>query len=104
MIRQTLFENIDKRRIYELMNLFLSGQIDAWTFCDEYHICYGLNVDLDTLTESEANAFNKLAIVAGRFSKFEEDLKNYPGTYFTEEELKNKVIETREALQLQNKE
>ena len=94
-----MFEKNDKKRVYELIDLFLSGKIDAWAFCDEYHVCYGLEIDLDTLTESETNAFNGLSIVAGRFSKFEEDHRNYPGTYFTEEELKKKVLETKEKLQ-----
>ncbi|HYC29519.1 MAG TPA: colicin immunity domain-containing protein [Chitinophagaceae bacterium] len=96
-----MFEKIDKRRLYELMDMYLSGQINAWTFCEEYHDCFGLEVDLKTLTKREEDAFTALSTVAGRFSKFEEDFKRYPGVYFTEEQLRQKVIETVELLKSQ---
>lgn len=99
IIIQTSLSKKDKRRIYELIDLFLSGKIDAWNFCDEYHTCYGLTLDLDSLTELEAKVFNELSQVSGRFSKFEEDHRSCPNAFSSEEELKKKVIETKEKLQ-----
>lgn len=94
----TIYEKTDKRRIYELIDLYLSQGINAWTFCSEYHTCYGIEIDLDTLNDAEEKAFKELAIIAGRFSPFEEDHKKYPGTYFTEDELRQKIIETKKIL------
>jgi len=90
-----MYKKTDKRRIYELMEIYLSNEIDAWTFCDEFYYCYDLELDSDILTELEAEVFSELAIVSGRFSKFEEDLKKYPGTYFTEEQLKLKILDSK---------
>lgn len=99
-----MFEKNDKKRVYWLLDQYLAGKIDARTFCDEFYYSYDLEIKRSSLSQLESKIFSNLSIVAGRFSEFEEDHINYPGTYFTEEELKNKVIETREALQLQNKE
>ena len=93
-----MYEKTDKRRIYELMDIYLANQIDAWTFCNEFYYCYDLELDINVLTELEAEVFSELAIVSGRFTKFEEDLKKYPGTYFTEEQLKLKILESKDRL------
>lgn len=97
-----MFQKSDKRRLYWLMDQYLSNKIDAWTFCNEYHDCYDLEVNLDSLTDTEDKAFSELSTIAGRFSNIEEDLKMYPGTYFTEKELKQKVTETKKLLQRRN--
>jgi len=81
------------------MEQYLSGKIDGDTFCNEYYYCYALELDYDTLTDLERDAFRGLSLVSGRFSSIEEDIKKYPGTYFTEEDLRKKVQETREKLQ-----
>lgn len=93
-----MFEKTDKRRIYWVIEQYLSNKIDARTFCDEFHESYDLEVNLSSLTRQESNAFSELSDVAGRFSNIEEDIKQYPGTYFTEKELKAKVIETKKLL------
>jgi hypothetical protein len=93
-----MYEKTDKRRIYQLIDMYLSGQIDAWSFCNDYYYCYDLELDSNTLTELEANVFSELGTVSGRFTNIEEDLKKYPGTYFSEEQLKLKIIEAKEKL------
>ena len=35
-----MYDKTDKRRLYELIDFYLSGEIDAWTFCNEYYYCY----------------------------------------------------------------
>lgn len=93
-----MYTKTDKRRLYWLLDQYLSGNIDARTFCNEYYYCQALELDRNTLTKSEEKAFSELATVVGRFSEFEEDLKNYPKVYYTEEELRNKIIETKTVL------
>lgn len=90
-----MYDKTDKRRIYQLMDMFLSGRIDAWNFCNEYFYCYDLELDRETLTELEIKAFSELGTVVRKFTNIEEDIKKYPGTFFTEEQLKQKTIETK---------
>lgn len=93
-----MYERTDKRRLYWLINRYLIGKFKAETFCDEYYYCYGLEVDSDTFTILEDKAFSELMIIAGRFSPFEEDDKPSRGGFYTEKELKPKVISTQEKL------
>ena len=90
-----MFEKNDKRRIYWLIDQYLSGKINDWAFCNEYHDCYDLELSLNTLTDLESKVFSKLSTIASRFSDIEKDLKKYPGTYFTKEELKQRVLEAK---------
>lgn len=94
-----MFEKKDKRRLYWLINQYLSNKIDAWTFCEEYYYCYDLEVDSNSFTNLEKKAFSELSTVVNRFNNIEEDLIKYPGTYFTEEQLKKKIIETKKLLE-----
>jgi hypothetical protein len=94
-----MYEKTDKRRLYWLMNMYLSAKIDAPTFCDEFYYCYDQELDRETaLTEKELEAFEKLDTVSGRFSRYEQDHKLDPKAFFTEAELKQTIIETKEKL------
>jgi hypothetical protein len=90
-----MFKKTDKRRLYWLIDLYLNKTIDAQTFCDEYYDCYSLELNFETLNAKEAEAFHELSGVINRFSPFEEDHKNLPGVYFTEYELRQKIIEIK---------
>jgi hypothetical protein len=76
----------------------LLKKISRWNFCSVYYKSYCLEIDSDTLTDKESKAFDALDEVATRFSDYEEDLRNYPGVYYTKQELDQKIIETKEAL------
>lgn len=93
-----MFEKDDKRRLYWLMANYLSGKIKAEIFCDEFYYCYDQKLDSKELTELEEKAFSELGTVAGRFSEFEADIKRYPGTYFTEKQLRRQIQETQKRL------
>ena len=80
------------------MDIYLSGFIDASTFCDEFYYSYSLKISDDVLNRLEKKYFSELDKVSSRFSEFEEDLKKYPGTYFNEDQLRDKIIETKEGL------
>lgn len=82
--------------------MFLSKRITASVFCNEFYYSYNLEIDYDTLSPVEYSAFSELEKVSCRFSPFKEDLEKYPGAYSDEEELKQKIIETKEKLQPQS--
>lgn len=93
-----MFKLNDKRRLYWLIDQYLLKKLMAWDFCDAYYESYSLETDLDTLTDKETKAFDDLAAVATRFTDIEEDLKDYPGVYYTPQELDRRILETKEAL------
>ena len=93
-----MFKKSDKRRLYWLIDLYLSEEINAWTFCNEFHIIYDIEINYKKLTKLEYEAFSQLAKVASRFTDIEEDLIKYPGVYHTKEELTNAIIEIQEKL------
>jgi hypothetical protein len=94
-----MYEKTDKRRIYQLIDMYLSGKINESTFCHEFYCSYDLELDYNTLTEDEYKSFYELSEITIRFSEFEEDIKKYPGVYYTKNELKKKIIETKRKLE-----
>lgn len=82
-----MYAKNDKRRLYQLLKLYLSQQITASTFCDEFYFCYDLELNHSTLTESEMQLFAELDKVCSRFSPYEEDYKLDPKAFVTETEL-----------------
>ena len=80
------------------MEMFLTEQISASTFCDEFYYSYDLEIDDNTLSSTEKEAFADLSKVSSRFSPFKEDINKYPGVYYNEEELRKKAIETKELI------
>ena len=94
----SMYQKNDKRRLYQLMDMFLERAISASVFCDEFYYCYDLEVDYATLTSLEYSTFSGLDIVSSRFSEFEKDHIQYPKGFYTEEELRNKILETKEKL------
>lgn len=93
-----VFEKTDIRRVYWLIDLYLTNKISADIFCNEFYVCYDLEVDKDILTQEEHTAFSELSTIAGRCSTFAEDHINLPGVYYTEQDLKNKVNEVKKLL------
>jgi len=92
-----MFAENDKRRLYWLIDQYLSGKMSAWDFTRELHVSYDISIEYEDLTELEDETFLDLSNVAGRFSPFEEDLRD-PGAHYSEAELHVKVIETKKIL------
>ena len=86
-----MYKKNDKERLYWLINNFLNDKISAKEFCDEFYASYDLEIDFDTLTELEKVIFAELGNTTGRFSEYEEDIKKYPNTYFSRNQLKNQL-------------
>ena len=93
-----MYQKNDKRRLYQLIDKFLEREISTPVFCDEFYYCFDLELDYATLTSLEYSTFSELGTVCGRFSEYEEDHIQYPTVFYTEEELRSKVLETRENL------
>ena len=93
-----MFKKNDKKRLYWLIKQYLSGKMDSNTFCDEYYYCYDLELDHESLSETERKVFKELSFVSGRFSPYKGDIEQYPGVYFTSTELWEKVQEAQEKL------
>lgn len=93
-----MYSKDDKRQLYWLIDQYLSGKIDESTFCDEFYYCYDLGIDYNMLSEPELQIFDELNSISSRFSKYEEDHKLSPKAYASVEELKKKIIETKEKL------
>lgn len=93
-----MYEKTNKRRLYWLIDMYLYGKIDASTFCDEYYYCHDQELDRDkVLNAKEQQAFEELSTVAGRFSPYKED----HSFLYTEEQLKQTVIDTKEVLKVE---
>jgi len=97
-----MFEKNDKRRLYWLIDQYLLGKITERVFCDEFYYSYSLEISDDILTELEQKYFSDLDKVSSRFSEYEEDHKLDARAFFTVEQLKEKIIETKEKLKEQS--
>jgi hypothetical protein len=62
------------------------------------YYCYDLELDYESLSETEREAFKELSFVSSRFSEFRKNIEQHPGVYFTSKELRKKVQETQEKL------
>ena len=100
--QNNMFNKDDKRRLYWLIDSYLSNKIDERTFCDEYYYSYDLEIDYKELSSVEEQAFSELSAVSSRFSEFEEDHKLDPRAFFTVKELKQKIQETQEKLKAES--
>jgi len=93
----------EKQKLYWLIDEYMSGNINESTFCDEFYYCYDLQLDRDTLTDIEKKAFSDLSLISSRFSQYEEDHMLDALAFSTTEELKKKIISTKEILSVQSR-
>jgi hypothetical protein len=93
-----MFAENDRRRLYWLIDQYLGEKISAWDFTSAYHEIYNIDLDKDILSQQEHITFGELNKIAGRFSDVEEDLKSYPGVYFSEADLRAEVLQTKQIL------
>lgn len=93
-----MHEKNDKRRIYQLIDLYLSDRISTSTFCYEFYCAYDLELNFESLSKDEYIALYNLSEVTIRFSEFEKDIKNYPGVYSTNEDVRKQAEKTKEKL------
>jgi tRNA U54 and U55 pseudouridine synthase Pus10 len=96
-----MYNKHDKRRLYWLINQYLSGKINETIFCDDFHDTLVNEMYYEGLTDIEYETFSDLSDVSQRFSEYEEDITLWKG-FYTAEQLKQKIIETKEKLQEQS--
>lgn len=90
-----MYAKNDKRRLYQLIKIYLSKAITSSVFCDEFYYCYDIELNHSYLTELERKKFAELDKVCSRYSQYEEDYKLDSKAFVTEEELWQKVKEVR---------
>lgn len=88
-----------KNKMWELIEDFINKKIDEAYFCENFFILYTDKIDYYEFDEFEQKILSRLSEVAGRFSAFETDHKQYPGLYYTKEELLTVIQESKEQLQ-----
>jgi len=93
-----MYDKSDIRRVYWLIDQYLLGKIDESNFCDEFYYSYDLEINENTLTDIEKMVFAELNQVSSRFSQYQEDHLGLPNGFYTIEELKQKITETKEKL------
>jgi len=93
-----MYNKNDKRRIYWLIESYLSEDIDEVTFCDEYYYSYDLEINYDELSVIEQKCFSDLSIVSSRFSESMNDHEFAPKAFSTKKELREKIIEIQHKL------
>ena len=93
-----MYNKNDKQILYWLIDEYLLGKINEPIFCNEFHDSFVNEMDIEILTELEYSVFSELSDVSQRFSEYEEDHKLWKG-FTTAEELRQKIIETKEKLQ-----
>lgn len=80
-----------KEQLYYLLKNVKIGKYDIKTFCDLFTVTFNVECDYAELSSAEMNVFSKLEEYTCRFSPFEEDLRNYPNTYYDEETIKKQI-------------
>lgn len=97
----SMYEKNDKRRLYWLIDHYLTSKIDEVAFCDDFHDTLVNELYYEGLTDIEQKVFSDLSEVSQRFSQYEEDIKLWAG-FVTAEQLKQKILETKEKLKEQS--
>ncbi|MGL4348837.1 MAG: hypothetical protein ACRCSV_05235 [Chlamydiales bacterium] len=91
---------MDKHRIYYLMDMYLTGNIDGSTFCNEFCRVFDHELDFNTLTEEENRILSDLALVVYGFSEIESGrIIDFDNSY-KEDNLRKKILETLEKLEV----
>ncbi|TDQ12024.1 hypothetical protein [Pedobacter metabolipauper] len=93
-----MYNKNDKRRLYWLIDEYLTGKINDVTFCDEFYDSYDLEIVNESFNEVEKIVFYELSQVASRFSQYESDHELDANAFSTSQEVMQKSIETREKL------
>ena len=65
-----MYAKNDKRRLYQLMDMYVDGVITASVFCDEFYYAYDLEIADKDLTETERYMFTELDKISSRFSEW----------------------------------
>lgn len=93
-----MYAKNDKRRLYQLIDMYIDRIITSSVFRNEFYYSYSLEISDEDFTEFEKDVFSELDKISSRFSEYEEDHQLDPKAFSTESELRQKIIETKEKL------
>ncbi|HUM98352.1 MAG TPA: hypothetical protein PK275_10880 [Chitinophagaceae bacterium] len=96
-----MYNKSDKQRLYWLIDEYLLNRINEPVFCNEFHDSFVNEINIEIFTELEYSVFSELSAVSQRFSEYEEDHKLWKG-FTSADDLRQKIIETKEKLQKQS--
>jgi hypothetical protein len=96
-----MYDKTDKRRLYWLIDQYLSYKIDEITFCNDFHDTLVNEMYYEGLAKIENEVFSDLLSVVQRFSQYEEDFKLWSG-FVTAKQLKEKILEIKDQLKEQS--
>lgn len=97
-----MYEKNDKRRLYWLVDEYISNRINESVFCDEYYFSYNMEINQADLLDYEKDQFESISKIASRFSEFEEDHKLDAKAFSSSQELREKILEAKKVLTSQN--
>lgn len=86
-----------KEQLYYLINEYIKGHYDTKNFCDQFTIIFNIETDYEDLNEVENKLFLELSSVTARFSPYDKDFV-FQNVYYTEQEVKKKVLEIKNKL------
>jgi hypothetical protein len=88
----------DKIRLYRLMEHYLDGKIDECTFRDKYYRLYALEIGRNSASFSieEKTLFFELEMFLNQFAPDEQFHKRFPGSFWSKQELHDKIRDTYE--------
>ncbi|GAB6868096.1 hypothetical protein [Bacteroides rodentium] len=95
-----MYKRGDKKRIYQLIEMYLSGKITTTDFCDEYYYSYDMELNNLSLTKQERLYLDKLGKITSRFSEYKEDHLLDPKAFSTTKEVYEIVLEVKNKLSL----
>jgi hypothetical protein len=72
----------DKKRLFLLVDRYLSHEITAWIFCREYSEYYKLILEASLLSKEEKNLFSELHSITSKFCDDEDEIKKQAPGFF----------------------
>ena len=90
-----------KEQLYYLLKEFCKNKYDVSSFCTEYERVLYSDLPHDDLNEFELSQFYELGKIVVRFSPFIDDIENFPGVYYSKEEIEYSIKKTYNTLTVQ---
>ncbi|MCL2851743.1 MAG: hypothetical protein FWE20_01725 [Defluviitaleaceae bacterium] len=81
------FKMNGRERLFYLVDSYINEKFNSYTFESIFHVLYRDEWGTD-LSKEERELMGHIFDIGSRFSPNEEDHKNYPGMYYTEQELR----------------
>ncbi|MBQ7646555.1 MAG: hypothetical protein IJS94_04725 [Clostridia bacterium] len=90
-----------KREIVLLLKMYARGEYDTASFCNIFCSLYNYANDArSSFSYRERETLDEFSDIVERFSNYEEDLKEYPRFYYTEEKVKEAFEKVKRILNI----